>query len=315
MSHLTVLSAGTGAVRFLLGLLDVRPEEEVHVVANVGNDCQIWGLYSCPDIDLILNVLAGEVDPYRPDPDGGSTECFNRIRKLGMPSWRLIRDRDLATCLLRSDMLRSGARLEDVTSELAERFGLGVRLMPVTNDPLRTTVQTSEGPLAVLQYLAGHPSSLSAAGVTYAGADTARAASGVIESILDADRVILAPADPIIGLGALLAVQDVRNALARTRASVVAVSPLLGSHPVRGEPHSLLDLTGGAEPPTVRLARGLGGAVDSLIINTTDLPIMEAIRETGIDAWADKIIIESRDDARRLAGRVAFGERAIARRR
>jgi LPPG:FO 2-phospho-L-lactate transferase len=314
MGHLTLLTAGSGGLRFLAGLIDVRPEDEVHVVANVGNDCEVWGLYCCPDIDLVLHGMAGQVDPYRRDrPNGASFECFETIRKLGMPSWLRICDRDLATHLVRSDILRSGANLEDATSRLAERFGLGVRLMPPTNDPVRTTVQTAEGVLGGLEYAARGRSAPEAASIRYEGAGEARALPRVLDSILEADRVILAPADPVLGIGPILALQDVRKALARTRAGVVAISPFVGSQPARGK-DGLAPHTSDAAFP-VRFAERLLGLVDSLVVHTSDLPLLEAIRAAGIDAWTDNILMNSREDARRLAGRVAFPERAVARKR
>jgi LPPG:FO 2-phospho-L-lactate transferase len=152
-------------------------------------------------------------------------------------------------------------------------------------------------------------------GVSYEGAESAHAADGVVASILEADRVLIAPADPTLGIGPMLAVADLRNALARTRAGVVAISPLIGTLPARGESHPLLDSMGDVRAPVVRLAERLRGLIDTLVIHTTDLPVLEAVRATGVDAWADNILIHNQDDARRLAGRLAFLERAVARKR
>lgn len=317
MSHVTVLTSDQGGVRFLAGLTEVRPEEDVHVVANVGSDCEIWGLYCCPDIDLVLHASAGQLDPFRPEPTNGtgpSYECFETIRMLGVPSWLRICDRDLATHLVRSEMLRAGAPLGEVTRQMADRFGLGVRLMPATNDRLRTRVETREGTLPGLQYSrARRDRGLEASAVAYDGAGDSRAAPGVVDSILGADRVILAPSDPVLGLGPMLAVPELRSALARTRAGVVAISPFVGSQPARGPRHR--SAVGSEEPPSVRLAGRLKGLVDGFVLDTTDIAAVETVRSLGLDAWVDHILMNTRDEGRRLAGRVAFGGREIVRKR
>lgn len=318
MSHVTLLTSGHGGVRFLAGLTEVRPEEEVHVVANVGSDCEIWGLYCCPDIDLVLHTSAGQVDPFRPERTNGvrtSYECFDTIRKLGVPSWLRICDRDLATHLVRSEMLRAGTPLDEVTRQLAERFGLGVKLMPSTNDRLRTRVETVEGALPALQYGARRERGLEASAVAYDGAESSRAAAGVVDSILGADRVLLAPSDPVLGLGPMLAVPDLRSALARTRAGVVAISPFVGSQPARGSRHRSALAGKGEPPPAVRLAERLKGLVDCFVLHTTDVDSVEMVRGLGLDAWVDHILMNTRDEGRRLAGRVAFEGREIARKR
>jgi LPPG:FO 2-phospho-L-lactate transferase len=316
MGHLTVLTSGHGGIRFLTGLIEVRPEEEIHVVANVGNDCELWGLYCCPDIDLVLHSASGQFDPYRGEGANGVTyQCFDTIRKLGMPGSLRICDRDLATQLVRSDLMRHGASLADATLQLADRFGLGVRLMPPTNERVSTTIHTSGGSLGGIEYRTHGANGSQVTGVSYEGAESAHAADGVVASILEADRVLIAPADPILGIGPMLAVADLRNALARTRAGVVAISPLIGTLPARGESHPLLDSMGDVRAPVVRLAERLRGLIDTLVIHTTDLPVLEAVRATGVDAWADNILIHNQDDARRLAGRLAFLERAVARKR
>ena len=315
MGHLTVLTAGNGGIRFIAGLVEVRPEEEIHIIANVGNDCELWGLYCCPDIDVVLHTLAGQEDPYRVETGRGTSfECFETIRKLGMPSWFRIPDRDLATHLVRTEMLRSGACLEEATRQLADRFGLGVELIPASNDPVRTKVHTPDGALHGLQYASQRESPPPVTGASYEGADAARAPERAVRSILEADRVILAPGHPVLGIGAILAIPDIRNALARTRAGVVAISPLVGSKPVGEDGAGLLN-DAGTPSAAAGLAGHLRGIIDSLVIHTSDLPALDAVRATGVDAWADNVLLNNREVARKLAGRVANSEKAVARKR
>jgi LPPG:FO 2-phospho-L-lactate transferase len=276
----------------------------------------LWGLYCCPDIDLVLHASAGQIDPYRrAASNGGSYECFETIRKLGMPSWLRISDRDLATHLVRSHILRDGGTLEDATGQLAERFGLGITLMPPTNDPVRTTVVTPAAEMGGLQYMASPERFTDASGVSYRGAEKARAIPTAIESILGAERIILAPADPLFGLGPILAVPDLRQALARTRAGVIAVSPLIGSQPVRGGDYPLMNTSGETGAKVVRLAEHLKGLVDCMVIHTSDVSALDAVRAKGIDAWVDNVVLESREEAARLAARLLFSERVVTRMR
>ena len=312
MSHVTYLTAGNGGARLLPGLVEVRPEEDIHVLVNVGADFEAWGLYCCPDIDLVLYTLAGELDPYRTSADPVETYgCFEAIRKLGLPASVPISDRELATHLMRTEILGGGASLEAATEQLAERFGIGPVLMPVSNDPIRTMVDTpASGSLKVAEYLARAREPGDTMEVHHEGANEARPLDRAIRSILEADRVILAPADPRYGLGALLSMSEIRGALTRTPASVVAISPIIGSQPARGSGER------SAEPDSlIRFARELRGIVDSLVIHTTDLPYVEQVRESGTDAWVDNILINSRDDAIRLAGRIVFPDRLVARKR
>ena len=152
MSHLTVLAGGTGAAKFLLGLMDVVPEEKLHIIVNVGDDQEVWGLYVSPDIDTILYALAGELDPNRGWGRRDETfQCLDTIRKLGMPSWFRLGDRDLATHLVRSSLMAQGATLEEATEKLADRFGVGALVMPATNSPIRTLIQTESQTLAFQQ--------------------------------------------------------------------------------------------------------------------------------------------------------------------
>lgn len=313
MSHVTVLAGGTGGAKFLVGLLDVLPEEQVHIVANVGDDYQVWGLRVCPDIDRILYALAGELDPNRDWGRRGETfHCQNMIRKLGMPAATRIGDHDLATHLVRSSLSSAGASLEEVTSELADRFGLGALIMPASNDPVRTRIHTSEEMLTIPEYFSREERP-EVTGVRYEGSDTARAPERVIASILEASRVILAPSEPVLSIGAILAVSGVRDALTKTEAGVVAISPVVGSQPVSGLGGELMTATGSTEVSARAVAERYKDFLDHIVIHTTDLPVSDAVREVGVGVWVENIFMNNIDDASRLAGRVANEERAVSR--
>ncbi len=314
MSHVTVLAGGSGAAKFLVGLVDVLPEEEIHVVANVADDYDVWGLRVSPDIDGILYALAGELDPHRGWERPNKTyNCQDTIRKLGMPSKLRIGDHELATHLVRSNLLAGGSKLEDVTAELADRFGIGTRIMPATNDPIRTRIHNSEGTWSLEEYLARDEKTATVTGISYEGANDAVAPESVITSILEASRVILAPSDPVLSIGAILSVPGIRDALARSEAGVVAISPVIGSQPVSGDTGDLMIATGSGEVSVRDVAERYRDFLNDIVIHTTDLGSLDGLREIGIGVWMENILINNAEDATRLARRVANQERAITR--
>ena len=316
MSHITVLAGGSGAAKFLLGLVDVVPEEQVHVVVNVGDDHEVWGLYVTPDIDSILYALAGELDPNRGWGRRDETfRCLETIKKLRMPSWFRVGDRDLATHLVRSDLLRHGADLTEATAQLADRFGLGAVIMPVTDSPVRTRIHTPEETLAFQEYFVRENCAPKVQGVSYEGADAARASTTVVDSILNASRIILAPSNPVTSIGAILAVPGIREALVNTRAGIVAISPIIGSQPVSGPAGILMEATGSNGVSARAVAERYRDFLDQIVIHTTDLPLLEEVRSAGVGVWVENILINSVDDASRLAQRVTNEDRPVARKR
>ncbi len=314
MSHVTVLGGGGSAAKFLVGLVDVLPEEEIHVVANVADDYELWGLHISPDIDRILYSLAGEVDPYRGwDRPNETYNCQDTIRKLGVLSRARIGDHEMATQLLRSNLLNGRAKLEEVTSELADRFGIGTRILPASNDRVRSRIHHPEGTWSLEEYLARNEGWNAVIGVSYEGADTAVAPESVIASILEASRVILAPSDPVLSIGPILAVSGIRDALSRTQAGVVAISPVVGSQAVAGGAGQLMTVTGSSEVSARGIAERYQSFLGDIVIHTTDLGSLEAIRDLGVGVWMENILINNLADATRLASRVTNPERSVTR--
>ncbi len=312
MSHVTVLAGGSGAAKFLMGLVDVLPEEDIHVVVNVADDYEMWGLHISPDIDRILYSLAGEVNPHRGGGRPNETyNCHDTIRKLGLRSKMRIGDHEMATQLLRSNLLSRGAKLDEVTSELADRFGIGTRIMPASNDRIRSRIHHSEGTWSLEEYLARGETSNAVTGVSYEGAETALALKGVIASILEASRVILAPSDPVLSIGAILAVPGIRDALTRTEAGVVAISPIVGSQPVSGGDGRLMQVTGSSEVSARSIAERYRTFLGDIVIHTTDLGSLEAVRQVGVGVWVENILINNLEGATRLASRVTNTERSV----
>lgn len=315
MSHVTVLGGGLETAKFLAGLVEVLPEERVRVVVNVGDDDETWGLHVSPDVDRILCALAGELDPARDWQRRGETfRSHDGARRLGMRSSPKIGDRDLATHLLRTQLLRSGSSLEEATRELTERFGVGVQIFPATNQRVRTRVRVPGGAISVAEFYANPAAN--ALAVCYEGAEDAEATSKAIDAIMSAWRVVLAPADPVRCMDAILAVPGIRDALRRTPAAVIGISPVVGSHLLgdngsRFEP--LMKVTGGASVSAQAVAERYGDLLDQFVIHTSDLSVLEVIRKVMPGVWVENIVVSGPDDAARLARRVVNEDRPVGR--
>jgi LPPG:FO 2-phospho-L-lactate transferase len=312
MSHVTVLSGGSGGAKFLVGLVDVLPEEEVQVIVNIADDYETCGLYVSPDVDGILYALAGELDPARGWTRPNETyNCRGMLRKLGIGGVG-IGDHDLAIHLLRTSLIKSGASLESVTSELADRFGVGARILPASNDPIRTRILDGHGSWGLSEWIARSKNVNGVTGVIYEGAATASAPESVVASILEASRVIVAPSDPVLSIGSILAVPGIREALSRTEAGVVAISPVVGRQAVNGNASELMRVTGSTEVSARAVAERYRDFLDTLVIHTTDVSSVDSVRETGVDVWVESILINDANEANRLAARVTNPARTVA---
>jgi LPPG:FO 2-phospho-L-lactate transferase len=293
-----VLSGGVGGARFLRGLVEVTDPAGVTVIGNVGDDVEILGLHVSPDLDSILYTLTGLGDEER--GWGRADEWWNAletVERLGGTSWFRLGDRDIGLHLVRTEALRRGEPLSSVTSTLAERTGLGIRLLPATDDPLRTWIETAAGdfPFQVWFVGRGHRDEVDA--VRYEGADEARPAPGVIEALDAADVILFAPSNPYVSIGPILAVREVEEAIRRRRVPAVAVSPLIGGRAVKGPADRMLArLAGGTSPAHV--ASCYGDLIDVLVVDEADAHDLENLAVRPVVA---KTLMSDRDARRRLA--------------
>ncbi|HXC51758.1 MAG TPA: 2-phospho-L-lactate transferase [Candidatus Limnocylindrales bacterium] len=232
---ITLIAGGVGAARLLRGLVRVVPAKDLTVIVNTADDDVFYGLHVSPDIDTILYTLAGIAPIERGwgiEDDSFSVRA--ELDTLCGAGWFALGDRDLATHIQRTRRLSEGATLSDVTRELSAARGIRVRVLPMSDDPVRTIVTTTTGDLAFQEYLVRRRARPRVVRVRYRGARTARPARGVLDAISRSRIVILAPSNPFVSLGPILAVPGVRKALARVRDRVVAVSPLIGGRAVKG---------------------------------------------------------------------------------
>ncbi|MBM2822369.1 MAG: 2-phospho-L-lactate transferase [Thermoleophilia bacterium] len=291
-----LLSGGGGGARFARGLDDLLEPGELTVIGNVGDDVEILGLHVSPDLDSLLYTLAGLIDHERGWGRAGETwTALNSAAEWGGENWFRLGDRDIGLHLVRTRVLREGVPLSEVTASFSELVGLATRILPATDDRLRTHVVTPSGTLAFQEWFVGRGHRDDVDAVEYVGADEARPAPGVLESIEAADAILLAPSNPYLSIGPTLAVREIRQAIERRRVRCVAVSPLVGGAAVTGPAGRMLSrMAGGATPGHVTdCYRGL---IDALAIDEADAPA-----EASVELVVTQTLMGDRASARRLA--------------
>jgi LPPG:FO 2-phospho-L-lactate transferase len=307
--NVAVLSGGVGGARFLRGVLAVVDPGNVSIVGNVADDLEVLGLRVSPDLDSILYTLTGLADEERGwGRAGESWQALETVAQLGGESWFRLGDRDIGLHLVRTQLLREGATLTEATEQIAHALGLEALLLPATDDPIRTFIETAAGtfPFQTWFVARGHRDDVDA--VHYAGAPEARPAPGVLEAIEEADVILIAPSNPYVSIGPILALAEIRAALERRHAPCVAVSPLIGGRAVKGPADRMLArLAGGTSPAHV--AQCYPGLIDALVVDESDAP---ADLPTGVRRVATRTLMTDLDAARRLAAAAldAAGARA-----
>ncbi|MDM7856041.1 2-phospho-L-lactate transferase [Cellulomonas alba] len=293
----TVLSGGVGGARFTRGLLallrDRLPDgvggttASVTVVANTGDDMWLHGVRVCPDLDTLMYTLGGAVHEEqgwgRRDE---SRRVSDDLQAYGLGwEWFTLGDLDLATHLARTELLRRGLPLSEVTARLASRWGLGVRLLPATDSEVETHVLVDGGSIHFEEWWVRHRAALPARGFEQVGLVGSVAAPGVVEALQDADVVVLPPSNPVVSVGTILAIPGVGEALRATTAPVVGVSPVIGGAPVRGMADACLTAIG-VETDAAAVARHYGrrvdgGVLDAWLVDTADRAAADALRDDG----------------------------------
>ncbi len=296
-----VLSGGTGGAKFVDGLRQVMPAEEITIIVNTGDDLLWWGLYVSPDIDSITYVLSGMLSRERGWGVKGDTFlCLQAMGQLGEPTWFHTGDRDLAVHLLRSRLLAEGKTLSEATSIVCGKLGVRARILPMSNSRVETRVDTPIGELSFEEYFVQRWYQDPVNSVRFAGASDAEPAPGVIEAITSADAVLIAPSNPVTSIGPILAVPGVRDALIRARGKIGAVSPIVGNAPVAG-PAGILMAALGLPCSIAGVAQAYEDFLDVLICDARDARAADAIRKGGLRVQCAQTIMRSADDKAALA--------------
>jgi len=299
---ITVLAGGVGAARLLAGLIQVVDPAELTAVVNTGDDLVLHGLEISPDLDTVTYTLAGAIDPERGwGLAGESWQAMESLRRFGGDAWFNLGDRDLGTHLYRTTRRREGATLSEVTAEITAAWGLGLRLLPVTDDPLQTrvTVET-DGEIGFQEYFVQRQHSVAVSAVRFDGAAKAAPAPGVLDAIASAGRVVIAPSNPIVSIGPLLAVPGVRDAVVARRDDVVAVSPIVAGAALKGPADRLMTELG-HEASVVGVARIYAELAGTLVIDEADAELADAVEAEGVRCVVAPTIMSSPQRSAALA--------------
>ncbi len=296
-----VLTGGTGGAKFVDGLRQAMPAEDVTIIVNTGDDLLWWGLYVSPDIDSITYVLSGMLSRERGWGVKGDTFlCLQAMGQLGEPTWFHAGDRDLAVHLLRSRLLAEGKTLSDATSIICEKLGVKARIIPMSNSRVETRVDTPIGELSFEEYFVQRWYQDPVNSVRFAGASDAEPAPGVIEAITSADAVLIAPSNPVTSIGPILAVPGIREALIRARGKIAAISPIVGNAPVAG-PAGILMAAQGLPCSIGGVAQAYEDFLDVLVCDTRDARAAEALRRNGLRVQCTQTIMRRPEDKAALA--------------
>ena len=299
---ITALCGGVGAARLLRGMIEVVPSTEITAVVNTGDDTVLHGLHISPDLDTVLYTLADAINPETGWGLAGETwQVMESLAALGGVTWFNLGDKDLATHCYRTQRLSEGATLGQVTGELARSFGVGVRLVPVTDDPLATILRLAEGPeVGFQEYFVHRQHGVAVTGVRFEGADTARPGPGVLEAIDSAGTIVVCPSNPVVSIGPLTAVPGVLEHLTARRDRVVGVSPIIAGAALKGPAGRLL-VEMGFESSVVGVARWYAPWMGTLVIDEADAALADAVEAEGVRCRVAPTVMSTVDRSAALA--------------
>jgi LPPG:FO 2-phospho-L-lactate transferase len=299
--RVTVLTGGVGGARFLRGLVDVVDPAGVTAIVNVGDDLEVLGLSISPDLDSVLYALAGIADDER--GWGRSDETWHAlatVESLGGESWFRLGDRDLGLHIVRTEALLAGQPLSVVTARLAASLGVETALLPATDDELRTWLDTPNGSFPFQEWFVARAHRDPVDRVRFEGPRRARPAPGVLEALHEADLILIAPSNPFVSIGPILAVERIRSAFERRRVPAVAVSPLIEGRAVRGPAADMLQrLQGGTTGAHV--AHCYPGLIDALVLDEADAADAREISALGVRPIVTQTLMRDSTARKRLA--------------
>jgi LPPG:FO 2-phospho-L-lactate transferase len=298
---IAVLAGGVGGAKFLAGLVRVMGDEQLTVVGNVGDDLDLMGFHVSPDLDTLMYTLAGLFDEERGwGIRGDSFNFLSMMERYGQEAWFRIGDRDLATHIMRSRLLAEGLPLSEVTKRLCKSLGVETLILPATDDPVRTKVDTEDGVLGFQEYFVKRRFESKVTGVVFEGSESARPSPEVLQALKAARGIVLAPSNPVVSIGCILSIPGLKEAVVESEARKVAVSPLIAGKAVRGPADRMLRGLG-VEPSAFGVASLYRGLIDTFIIDKGDIQFTGAIRRLGMDVMLEEILMSTLDSRMKLA--------------
>ena len=298
---ITVLAGGVGAAKFLEGLCRLVEPEDLSIIVNTGDDEEFYGLHVSPDVDIITYTLAGIVDSSK--GWGIRDDTFNTqsmLGRLGCETWFKLGDKDLAIHIYRTWRIRQGATLTEVTREISSRLGVRHRIIPMSDEPVRTFVKTREGLLPFQRYFVERGASDEVLSVEYRGVEKARPSREFLNALEESRYIILAPSNPVVSIGTILALRGVRERIRESRAVKLAISPIVGGATVKGPADKMLRGLG-YEVSAVGVAEMYRDFLDVMVIDEIDKQLAPRIEEMGIRTYVTNTIMKTQEDKVKLA--------------
>ena len=296
-----VLAGGVGGAKLAHGFAQLGLGKRLAIIVNTADDFELYGLAISPDLDTVLYTLAGIANPVTGWGILGDTaNTLAMIGRYGQPTWFWLGDRDLATHILRTERLRRGARLTEVTRELAAALGVTARILPMCDEPVRTVVRTPDGDLPFQEYFVRRRQQDPVLAVRFEGIEQARPTLECERALEEADVVVLAPSNPIVSIGPILALPGLRERMRRATVPIVAVSPIVGGRALKGPADRMLASLGYDVSP-LGVARLYQDFLDGLVIDVQDAALAEAIRGLGIEPYVTDAVMHDEADRARLA--------------
>ena len=297
----TVLAGGVGASRFLQGLCQVVDPAEVTVISNTGDDVEMFGLHVSPDTDIVLYALAGAINPETGWGLTGDTfAVVDQLQRFGYERWFNLGDRDLAMAIHRTRLIHEGVPMHQIVAGLARAWGLSCTVIPMSDEPVRTMITGPDGELAFQEYMVRLRTEVDVRSIRFAGIEAAKPAPGVIAGLQDAAAIFLAPSNPFVSIGPILAVEGVREALETTKATRVAVSPIIAGQVVKG-PAAKMMTTLGYEVSALGVANIYRGLIDVFVIDEQDRGLAPHVEALGLRCFVTDTMMTSMERKAELA--------------
>src|ERR671920_1744464 len=295
------LAGGVGGAKLAIGLQDVLPPGKLSVVVNTADDFDLWGLHICPDLDTVMYTLAGISNPETGwGIVGESFETLNMLESYGEETWFKLGDRDLATHILRTSRMRSGETLTEVTAGLSGALAVESAVLPMSDDPVSTILDTPEGRLEFQEYFVRRGQRDEVLGIELRGVQDAGPTEGVLAAIGGADAIVFCPSNPLVSIGPILALPGMTEALEASSAPKVAVSPIVGGRALKGPADRMLASLG-HEVSSTGVARMYADLADGMVVDRIDEGEQEAIESIGMRVFATDAVMRDAADRARLA--------------
>jgi len=302
---IVALAGGVGGAKLAHGLAQILSPDELTIIVNTGDDFEHYGLYICPDLDTVCYTLAGLANPET--GWGRANETWNIIQnasRLGGPSWFNLGDQDLGTHLERTRRLREGQTLSQITNEFCRAWSIGHTVLPMSDQPVRTIVETDEGELAFQEYFVHRRCEPRVTGFRFDGVDIAKPAPGALEAMQSADAIIICPSNPWVSIDPILRVlSPLLSGEGPGVRLVTAISPIIGGQSVKG-PAAKMYSELGIEPSAFAVANHYRGLVTGFVLDTIDSQLDQSVRGLNIQTLVTNTLMKSHDDRKQLAGDV-----------